>query len=142
MCDSQAQLVPPPLVSEFATSVGLTALQDPEEDFFQFVGDLCMLDVGDEDRAFQTSWGESSLPPCDGSPPAPAVERRKTRKASAEDRIQRIREKNRVAQARFRQKQKARKHPSVHMRESGVSSRNLRVQASQSFTTSVVMRRS
>lgn len=94
--------------------MGPLTLLEPDDEFFQFVGDLETLDGGTEASAFQTSCGESSLPPCDASPPAAVTERRKARKASAEDRIQRIREKNRVAQARFRQKQKARKHLSVH----------------------------
>ena len=108
MCDSQAALIPPPLITEFTPSIGHAAVLETDDDFFQFVGELNLMDIDLPESSLQTSFGESSTPAGGAVHPVASTQRRAPCKASAEDRIQRIREKNRVAQARFRQKQKAR----------------------------------
>lgn len=100
MCDSEAPLLAQPYL--FAPAIPNAPAIEPEDDFFQFMGDLGIMDVDIPDVSLQNSNDGSSDPI---SPP-PQAKRRSTAKLSAEERVQRIREKNRLAQARFRQKQK------------------------------------
>lgn len=109
MFDSGAPTIPLPFSVDLVPSLGQQPAEGgADDDFFEFIGDLSIMESDVPDVSPHMSSGESTSQRTAQAPAAPAAQPRKTSKASAEERIDRIREKNRAAQARFRQKQKAR----------------------------------
>lgn len=101
--------VPSPFSSDALDSEEIhAAAREVDADFFEFMEELSVMDIDVPDFSVHHSSGESASKPTVDAPVVVSPGANKQRKASAEERIQRIREKNRVAQARFRQKQKAR----------------------------------